>query len=74
MENFEIDLAELLEVQSVNEEDLLQEFKCWDSLTVLSIIAMSDDKYKVILSAREINASVTVKGLKNLIMLKKSGN
>ena len=71
MENFEIDLAELLEVENVKEVDILQEFECWDSLTVLSIIAWADEKHKVTLSAKEINDSESVQGLKSLILANK---
>jgi hypothetical protein len=74
MENFETDLTELLEVESVKEGDILQEFECWDSLTVLSIIAWADDKHNIVLSAKEVNASFSIKGLKELIIAKKSGS
>jgi acyl carrier protein len=67
MENFELTIAEILEVDSVNLEDSLSSFDAWDSLTILSIIAYCDEEYKVVLSADEINNSETIHGLKELI-------
>ena len=67
MENFESSMAELLEEDSVMLSDELQSFDAWDSLTVLSIIAFCDSEYNVPLSAEEIDNSVTLLGLKELI-------
>lgn len=73
MKDFNIDLAELLEVDVVTDQDNLKDFEAWDSLTILSIIAFCDEKFKVTLSAREINDAVTVEGLKTLIKNKNGG-
>lgn len=70
MENFESSISEILEVESVNLSDELESFDAWDSLTILSIIALCDDEYKVALSAIEITNSKTIKGLKELILSK----
>ena len=72
MENFKAEMAELLEVDNVELTDELSSFECWDSLTILSIIALAGEKYNVTLSATEINKSHTVGGLKELIKLKMS--
>lgn len=47
-------LAEILEVDRVNPGDVLAEFEYWDSLTVLSIIAMLDASYGVNFTANEL--------------------
>ena len=70
MENFEVDIAEILEVDTVNSEDELIAFECWDSLTLLSIIAMTDQKYNVNLSAMEVINAKTISGLKEIIKVK----
>lgn len=70
MENFENALAEMLEVDSVTQEDHLSSFDVWDSLTILSIIAYCDSEFKVPLSTDEINESKTVGGLKDLVKSK----
>jgi acyl carrier protein len=67
MENFDSDIAEILEVDMVNSDDVLAAFECWDSLTLLSIIALTDQKYKVNLSANEVTGAKTIGGLKELI-------
>ena len=45
MENMYEELAELLEVDEVKDNEILSEFECWDSLTVLSIIAWDSENY-----------------------------
>ena len=44
MENLKKELAGLLEVEKVNDSDVLSTFDCWDSLTILSIIAMVSEQ------------------------------
>ena len=67
MENFIESIAEILEEESVELSDELESFEAWDSLTILSIIAICDAEYGVALSAEEIENSGTVLGLKELI-------
>ena len=67
MENFDVEIAEILEVDSVNMNDKLNEFDSWDSLTILSIIAFASESYQIILSASDINVAGTVGGLKVLM-------
>lgn len=67
MENFDSEISEILEVNTINSEDELAAYECWDSLTILSIIAFADQKYHVNLSAAEIIGAKTVGGLKELI-------
>jgi acyl carrier protein len=52
-------LAEILEVERVNSADVLSEFEYWDSLTVLSILAMLDSEYGVNLTAAKIRQMKT---------------
>lgn len=70
MENFNEEIAEILEVDNVDINQELKSFECWDSLTILSIIAMADERYNVTLVADEVNSSKTVKGLRELIKSK----
>jgi acyl carrier protein len=53
-------LAQILEVERVNTADVLSEFEYWDSLTVLSILAMLDSEYGINLTAAEIRQMKTV--------------
>lgn len=63
MEKIYNELAELLEVDVVKDEDVLIEFECWDSLTVLSIIALASEKYGKTILAKDINGAQTIGGL-----------
>ena len=67
MENFDTLIAEILEVDSINADDNLLAFECWDSLTLLSIIALTDQNYNVNLSANDVLVATTIGGLKELI-------
>lgn len=67
MEKIYEELAELLEVDSVKEDEVLADFECWDSLTVLSIIALASENYGKTLLAKNVNEARTVGGLVALL-------
>jgi len=67
MENFQSLISEILEVDNIEMSDELESFDAWDSLTILSIIAFCDSEYQVELSKEEIENSITINGLKELI-------
>jgi acyl carrier protein len=71
MNEFENGIAELLEVDAVQDSDVLEDFESWDSLTSLSIIAFLDENYNVTVSAQELIQVKTVGGLKSLVDAKK---
>ena len=71
MEQFLEQMAEILEVESVNTSDELESFEAWDSLTQLSIIALASENYDVTISALELKSAKTIEGLKKLIDSKK---
>ena len=70
MDNFITGLAEILEVDKIELNDELASFTCWDSLTILAIIAFTGENYNVTLSAAEVKKSITVGGLEELIKSK----
>ena len=51
MDAFYDELAEILDVERVAPDDKLRSFENWDSLTVLSICALVDSKYRMSLNA-----------------------
>lgn len=53
-------LAEILEVTSVEKDDVLANFENWDSLTALSVLAMLDAEYGINLTARQLREVHTV--------------
>ena len=61
------ELAELLEVDSLNDSDILEEFESWNSLTRLSIIAYASESYGKILLTKDLNEAGTVGALIKLI-------
>jgi acyl carrier protein len=67
MDEFKVKLADILEIDEVQDSDVLRDFPEWDSLTVLSVIAMLHQDYGVSLSATDIKNVVTVQSLYNLI-------
>ena len=67
MEKFKSIMAEVLEVDSIEMTDELTAFDSWDSLTILSIIAVVSDEYHVEFTREEIENSLTISGLKKLI-------
>lgn len=67
MDEFLSRLAEILEVDSVNDKDVLEKFDCWDSLTMLSIIALVSEVYGKQLNNKEVRDAKTIGGLKSLI-------
>lgn len=69
---FLIDLAEILEEDSVKENDILSDFDAWDSLSILSIIAYCSENFKKQLKNNEIRNLETVSDLISLIEYKKS--
>jgi acyl carrier protein len=70
MDHFYEQIAEILEVDAVNGSDVLADFPEWDSLAVLSVIAMVDSDYHVNLSAVEVRDSRTAQGLMDLVARK----
>lgn len=72
MNNFLEQMAEIMEVDSLEANDLLTSFDAWDSLTMLSIIALADDEFQVSLTNAEIVESNTIEGLYNLILSKQN--
>ena len=60
-------LADILEVDEINPNAEFESFEDWDSLSVLSIIAMVQSKYKIVLTATEVRDAKTAQGLFELI-------
>ena len=71
MNEFLKKLAEILEVEQVKESDQLKAFPQWDSLAVLSVIAMLDANYCVNLRAADFAPVNSAVDLWNLVQSKK---
>ncbi len=62
-----------LEAGSVTPETKFQELDQWDSLAVLTTIAMADAAFEVELTANEILACRTIRDLADLVEKKRKG-
>lgn len=71
MNEFCAKIAEILDVDAVSENDVLDDFPEWDSLSVLSTIAMLDAKYGVNVTALDLKDVRTVADLWNVAQAKK---
>jgi acyl carrier protein len=72
MNEFLNKIAGILEVSAVTETDDLKAFPTWDSLAVLSIIAMLDAEYGVNLLAPDFQQVTTAGQLWALVQSKKA--
>jgi acyl carrier protein len=62
-----VQLAEVLEVDKVSSDDVLTDFPEWDSLTVLSLIAMLDAQYGLNITATELSEFKTAGEIARLV-------
>ncbi len=72
MKEFLEKIAKILEVDSVTDADDLKAFPQWDSLTVLSVIAMLDADYGVNLRAADLQEAASAGALWKLVQGKKA--
>ena len=70
MEPLYAKLADILEVDEVNPDDVLRDFDIWDSLTVLSIIVMLDHDYGINMVVTELAPIITAVDLVGLVQSK----
>jgi acyl carrier protein len=67
MNAFEKKIAAILEVESVQLTDSLAGFSSWDSLAILSTLALVDSEYGVTLDPLQLAKAETVGGIWNLV-------
>ena len=72
MNEFLKQIATILEVEAVQETDELKAFPQWDSLAVLSVIAMLDSNYGVNLQAADFGPVKSAADLWNVVQSKKN--
>jgi len=72
MNEFLLKIARILEVGEVKETDDLKAFAQWDSLTVLSVIAMLDADWGVNLRAADFQEVSTAGDLWKLVQARKA--
>lgn len=70
MEELNQEMADILEVDNVNDEDLLENFDEWDSLARLSLLSFIDTQYKINLFQPDIADVKTVADIKEIVKSK----
>jgi len=65
-------IAQILEVDSINADDDLKSFSQWDSLAVLSVIAMLDADYGVNLRATDLQQAQSASALWSIVQTRKA--
>tara|TARA_B100000787_G_scaffold168710_1_gene158040 strand:+ start:3907 stop:4122 length:216 start_codon:yes stop_codon:yes gene_type:complete len=63
MKEFYKKLSDILEIDNIEDSDTLRDFEYWDSLTVLSILAMLDSELLISLTVEELDECITAKDL-----------
>lgn len=67
MESFLAKLAEILDEKVVAADEALASKPAWDSLAVLSIVALAQEDYGVVLHGNEVRSAATPRLLLELI-------
>ena len=67
MQDFLKEMANILDEESVEAGDVLNDFDSWDSLAILSVISMADEKFGTTFTAQQIRSATTVGELFALI-------
>lgn len=67
MENFKDKLADIFEVKTLSNDDVIKDFDEWDSLTLLSIIALVDSEFNVQINASSFDEIITIGDLINYV-------
>lgn len=71
MEELNLEMADILEVDAVADNDELEVFDSWDSLAILSLLAFIDKNYNVQLFNDELADAKTLADIKQLVESKK---
>ncbi|MBT3993756.1 MAG: acyl carrier protein [Gammaproteobacteria bacterium] len=67
MDELKRQIAIILEIDEVSDEDILEEYEFWDSLSILSILAMISEQHNITISSEEIDECKTLKNLTDLV-------
>lgn len=70
MEKFINDLKEILEIEDrdINPADRFRDYEEWDSLAVLSVLAMINDEFDITIKRSELDELHTVQQLYDFIL------
>ena len=60
MEQFKEKLVDIFEVSSISNSDVIKQFDSWDSLTLLSLIAVVDSEFDIQINAILFEEIITI--------------
>lgn len=72
MENLTEQMLEIFEVDSINQDDVLRDLELWDSLSVISLLAVLDEVYGINIEATELVDVITVADLYTFVEQRRS--
>ena len=67
MESFLAKLAEILDEKAIAADEPLAAKPAWDSLAVLSIVALAQEDYGVVLHGNDVRSAATARSLLELL-------
>jgi acyl carrier protein len=67
MKEMNVEMADVLEIDSIDDDTKLESFDAWDSLAKLSILAFIDSEYNVNLSTDDIADVKNLSALKSIV-------
>ena len=65
-------MLEIFEVDSINQDDVLRDLELWDSLSVISLLAVLDEVYGINIEATELVDVITVADLYTFVEQRRS--
>ncbi|PAF51512.1 acyl carrier protein [Helicobacter sp. 13S00477-4] len=71
MEKIYMKLQDILDTESINDTDVLEDFEDWDSLSIITLITFLDKEYNIVLYTNEIKSAKTIGDLLQIIQKKK---
>ncbi|MDE6886351.1 MAG: acyl carrier protein [Helicobacteraceae bacterium] len=63
-------LKDVLDVETINDDDKLEDFDDWDSLSIISILSFLDKEYGINVYTNELQNLKTIKDLIDLVKSK----
>ena len=70
MEELNRELADILEIDNISNDEILQENELWDSLSRISLQAFIDSEYDISLEDSDFEKIKSVKDIKDIIKSK----
>jgi acyl carrier protein len=76
MQNFIKKLEEVFEMQTgtINSQDIFREYKEWDSMALLSLMAMLEDEYNITIPREDFQKISTIEDIFNFLNKNQDGN